>query len=410
MMLNSQIVVSRSLAIVMLGVALAVLPGCFVLPLEPKDKGAATDRYRIEMEFLPGAQMVREDTSPTWELGRQAFVPGTDRIIVIGRTTSYADKDEDGKPLAGTDRDRKLERVWITIKTDVPLGKALKMEDLELEYQTGYDVNNLDSKGFFNGPALMKGYVNLVEEGPDKVVVIFDLEVRPNKPFQAENWKIEGKHTIVVVPQGRIATAAVSRDVQVGEPSVPPSVSPTPPTVDGGTSTPVTTPALTTPKDPSVDTPAASTQTKPDEKKETAKSIVGRWSYNTPGMDYRFQFGDNGKFIYSTGRGDGGTDNYEALMCYGTYEIKRSKTSDWVVLVVEKGDINEAFKNDKTALLKLEWDGNNPVLSVTHGMTRSNTAVRFACTPGDWEDMNKFLPPPGRRKNASPVANPNPYW
>lgn len=408
MMLNSHVIVSRMLATLMLGVALAVMPGCFIMPLEPKDKGAATDRYRVEMEYLPGAQMVREDTSPTWELGRQAFIAGTDRIIVIGRTTSYADKDEDGKPLPGTDRDRKLERVWITIKSDIPLGKALRVEDLELEYQTGYDVNNLDSKGFFNGPALMKGYVNLVEEGPDKVVVIFDLEVRPNKPFQAENWKVEGKHTITVVPQGRIATAAVSRDVLVNEQPVVPPV-PTP-AVDG-TTTPVTTPVLTpapltTPKDPGTEQPAVSAEPK----KEVAKSIVGKWSYNTSDFDYRFQFGENGKFIYSTGRGDGAGDSYEALMIYGTYEIKRSKTSEWVVLVVDKGDINDAFKNDKTALLKLEWDGANPVMSVTHGMTRSSKSVRFALTPGDWEDMNKFLPPPGRRKNATPVPNPTPYW
>ncbi len=26
-------------------------------------------------------------------------------------------------------------------------------------------------------------------------VVVFDIEVRPNRPFQAEQWKIEGKHT-----------------------------------------------------------------------------------------------------------------------------------------------------------------------------------------------------------------------
>lgn len=403
---SSSVLIHRFMMLPLLLLALLVLPGCFILPLEPKTKGAATDQYRLEMEFLPNARMVREDTSPWWDLGRMAFAEGTDRIIILGRTTSYADKDEDYEPIPGTMRDRKLERVWITIRSDVPLGKSQKLEDMEIEFLTGYDVNNLDSKGFFNGPALMKGFINLVEESPDNVVVIFDLEVRPNKPFQAENWKVEGKHTIPVVPEGRIATRSVSRDVQVSEqpaPAVPvvgtpatPVAAPlVPPTVENGAGKPAVDEGPTTPV---------------VAKELPTKSVVGNWSYDTPGFDYRFQFADNGKFIYSSTRGDGVNDGYEAMMAAGTYEIKRSKTSEWVVLVIERDTFGGLKGEDRTALFRLEWDGDNPILTGEHTITRSNKAVRFACKPGGYQDMNKVLPPRGRRKDLPPEPNPKPFW
>jgi len=405
----SDVVSSRLTVLLLLALSLLTLPGCFILPLEPKTKGIATDQYRLEMEFLPNARMVREDTSPWWDLGRMAFVEGTDRIIILGRTTSYADKDEDYNPIPGTMRDRKLERVWITIRSDVPLGKAQKLEDMEIEFLTGYDVNNLDSKGFFNGPALMKGFINLVEESPDKVVVVFDLEVRPNKPFQAENWKIEGKHTIPVVPEGRIATKAVSRDVQVtaqGTPLAPQTTPVTP------VATPLVPPTLDNgePKNPKIGDGNGETTTPVVSKELPVKSVVGKWSYDTPGFDYRFQFGDNGKFIYSSTRGDGVNDGYDAMMAAGTYEIKRSKTSEWVVLVIDRDNFGGFKGEDRTALFRLEWDGDNPVLTGEHSITRSPKAVRFVCKQGGWQDMNQVLPPRGRRKDLPPEKNPNPFW
>ncbi len=408
---NLNALLRRLVILPLLALALLALPGCFILPLEPKTKGAATDQYRLEMEFLPNARMVREDTSPWWDLGRMAFVEGTDRIIILGRTTSYADKDEDHEPIPDTMRDRKLERVWVTIRSDIPLGKAQKLEDMEIEFLTGYDVNNLDSKGFFNGPALMKGFINLVEESPDNVVVIFDMEVRPNKPFQAENWKIEGKHTIPVIPEGRIATRAVTRDVtQAAEQPVPAvSVASVPATP---VAAPLVPPAIGNGNAGGDAQPAADVgNTTPVVAKELpVKSVVGRWSYDTPGFDYRFQFEDNGKFIYSSTRGDGVNDGYEAMMVSGSYEVKRNKTSEWVVLVIDRDTFGGFKGEDRTALLRLEWNGDNPILTGEHTMTRSNKAVRFACKPGGYQDMNKVLPPRGRRKDLPPEPNPKPFW
>ena len=164
---------------------------------------------------------------PYWELGRTAFKRGTDRLIVIGRTTSYAKKD--GKDvIPGTLEPRKLERVWIQIPGETPLGKALKLEDLEFTHLTSYDINNLDGKGFFNGPNLMKGYIVLLEQDANKAVVQFDIEVRPNKPFQAENWFVKGQLDLSVKPDGGIATLYKSRDVEVssGQPATIPTAVP----------------------------------------------------------------------------------------------------------------------------------------------------------------------------------------
>lgn len=154
------------------------------------------DQFRIDLTFVPDAQLATEDTSPWWDLGRHAAAKGDDRLLVITRTTSYADKDENDREIIGTLRDRKVERVWLTIPAGTPLGKTLKLEDLEVQFLTGYEVNLLDGKGYFKGPHLMKGYVNAIEEQCGMLVALFDIEVRPNRPFQAENWKLEGKHTL----------------------------------------------------------------------------------------------------------------------------------------------------------------------------------------------------------------------
>jgi hypothetical protein len=394
---------------------LLTVSGCFILPMEPKSKGPATDQYRLEMEFLSNVSLVSEDTSPWWDLGRHAYKKGTDRLIVIGRTTSYADKNEDNEPIEGTLRDRKLERVWITIPSDVPLGKALKLEELEVQFLTGYDVNNLDSKGFFKGPHLMKGFVNLIDEGPDKVSVVFDIEIRPNRPFQAENWKVEGKHTIKVVPDGKIATIAVSRDVQVGAaPATPAGTGDgvaTPPAVPA---TPVAVPTLSgeNKTNDNTTTPAVA---KTDEPKVESRAVTGKWMYETPGMDFRFQFGDNGKFILSHGRGDGVSDTYAPCMNYGTYQIKKTKTAEWLVMVVDRCEFDgtsamkDFYPENKTIMMKMEWENDNLVLRGTLPILK-NKDTKFVCRAGDFQDMNKVLPPKGRRKNDPGEVNNKPYW
>lgn len=404
---------------------LAVLPGCFILPMEPKGTGPATDEYSVDMEFIPAAQLVSEDTSPWWDLGRHAFSGGTDRLLVIGRTTAYADKDEDHEAIPGTMRDRKLERVWITIPSDIPLGKAMKLEELETDKITGYDVNNLDSKGFFKGPHLMKGFVNLVKEGPDEVVVIFDVEIRPNRPFQAENWKIEGKHVIPVRPDGRIATRTVSRDVQVASAPADGGNSGTNGNTGNGVegsngangngaavdpvSTPLSAPTVESGNLNGSPTPAAVPVA------AEPKPIAGKWIAETNGYEFRFQFMPDGKFIFAHTRGDGVNDKHPPGMNYGEYQIKKTRTNDWVVMTIDRcefdgGDaIKDLYGENKVLMLKVDWEGDNMVLTGGLPILKNRTA-KLVTKAADFPDMNKTLPPRGRRKNDPGEPNPKPYW
>ena len=391
----------RTLTFLPVALIAACLAGCesggvsYILPLAPRDFGAHTDQYDIKYEFIPDAQRVTEDCSPYWELGRTAFKRGTDRIIVIGRTTSYAKKD--GKDVVpGTLEPRKLERVWIQIPGETPLGKALKLEELEFTHLTSYDINNLDGKGFFNGPNLMKGYIVLLEQDANKAVVQFDIEVRPNKPFQAENWFVKGQLELPVKRDGGIGTLHKSRDVEVasGQPAAIPTATPaTPVTPDPATST--NTAANT----------AANTNTKPEVKVETpavSKPITGKWICDTPAFEYRFQFEEDGKFIFSHTRGDGVNSDDHPGMNYGSYEIKKNKITEWAVLLVErcefegKSALKDLYKDKPQIMMKVEWEGDNLVM--TGQLAVNNRPTKFVCTPATFEDMNKKLPPQGRRK------------
>ncbi len=377
-------------------IAAAMLAGCesggvsYILPLAPRDFGAHTDQYDIKYEFIPDAQRVTEDCSPYWELGRTAFKRGTDRLIVIGRTTSYAKKD--GKEvIPGTLEPRKLERVWIQVPGETPLGKAMKLEDLEFTHLTSYDINNLDGKGFFNGPNLMKGYIVLLEQDANKAVIQFDIEVRPNKPFQAENWFVKGQLELPVKPDGGIATLHKSRDVEVatGQPAAIPTTTPAPASTDPATST--NTAANTAAKtDPKVEAPVVS------------KPVVGKWICDTPSFEYRFQFEEDGKFIFSHCRGDGVNDTDHPGMNYGTYETKKSKSTEWAVLFVERCEfggtsaLKDLYKDKPQVMMKIEWEGENLVM--TGQLAVNNRPTKFVCTPATFPDMNKKLPPQGRRK------------
>ena len=52
---------------------------------------------------------MKEDTRPAWPLGRHAFVPGENRLLVMSRVTSYAKRDEKGNVLPGPENRCKKE-------------------------------------------------------------------------------------------------------------------------------------------------------------------------------------------------------------------------------------------------------------------------------------------------------------
>ena len=377
------------------------LTGCWAFPMEPKDKGLTTDTYEVEMEFLPNARLVKEDTSPHWDLGRHAFVKGTDRIVVVTRITSYLDKTEDGKPIVGTERRRKAERVWITIPGDLPLGQAFKLEEIEDLHITGYDVTNLDGKGYFLGPALLKGYVRLDAVNDERAVITFDMEVRPGmRAFPANNWSVIGEHKVDVYPDGRHATRAISRDLAVEPAPTPPSpVSVKPENLNNNDK----------PANRDVEPVDPNAVANADLPKED-KPITGRWICDTPKFEYRFQFEEGGKFIFAHTKGNGINDDDAPGMNYGTFEVKRTKSSEWVVLLVDKCMFDdkdykkEIYQDKPTLMMKVEWENDQLVLTGELPIN-NNKLTRLVLSPAEFKDMNVELPPRGRKKNVNSIGS-----
>lgn len=384
--------------------ALHTLGGCYLWVQGPEDTGARTDQYRKDMEFIPNATIVTEDASPVWELGRHAFQKGTDHLVVVGRYTAYSDKNDDHEPIEGTMRDRKLERVWISIPGDTEMGKAFKLEQLEDEFLTGYDVNNLDGKGAFVGPHLLKGFINLIEVRDDVAVVKFDVEVRPNKPFQAENWKIIGTHEIPIIPDGRMANRAVSRDIIVqndnnsndGNNTQPNGGNTAGPVVDAGNnSTDTTTDTNTT-----------------DVATDRGKSIVGQWLADTNRFEYRFQFQEDGRFVYATRKGDE-DDEYAPNMRYGTYEVKEASSADWVVMLIDKCEVDGRdsigmYGGKPRLMMKIGWKDDQLMLEGVLPIN-NNEKTELTLNKANYPDMTKNVPPPGRRAfTASNTPKPQP--
>jgi hypothetical protein len=162
----------------------------------PEGRTADRDVYGIDFVHLTDIRMVIEDTTPRWDLGRWGAASGKDHLLVITRTTAYSDKDENLAVIPGTLRDRKIERLWITLPAPLAWGKIMKLEDLSDGGDLGFEVNNLDTKGYFRGPVLVKGIICPVAERCGMMVAQFDLEVRPTRPFRNEPWHVKGEFTI----------------------------------------------------------------------------------------------------------------------------------------------------------------------------------------------------------------------
>lgn len=414
----------RNFAVMLLACVLALSVGCdsisYVFPPTIQDTGASTDQYAVEFEYVPDAQMVTEDISPVWDLGRHAFKRGTDRILIISRTTSYSEKDEDYDVIPGTMRERRRERAWITIPGDVPLGKAVKLEDIEKEFYTGFDVNNLDGKGPLNSTALMKGYVKMTSLTETGATFELHIEIRPNRPFRGKDWIIQGEEAVKIYPNGHYATYTVSRDdaivVQDREGGIAPKVETPSSDANVDTGDQSSTQAATTNTGDNAN-PVASTNGNEAgdqnvvRKEVTAADIVGKWKGETKAHSWRFQFEKNGVFIISHVRGNGIDSTFAPAMRYGFYTMKQSRTSTWIVLdhkafyfdVVD----HMSFLESKSVLMKLSSEEGKIIF---HGnFSKGMEDLRVELEQANFEDLNKVLPPPGRRTDIPGKINPRPF-
>ncbi len=324
-------------------VAAGWLAGCDVIQgyHRTRDDGPSTSQFRYEVEFVPNAVLVREDTSPHWQLGRYAFKRGADRLLVISRITSFAEKltkRQINRGQVSSRYDKNLERVWITIPLGIPIGEELDLKELEWDFLIGYDEGDLDTGLMYTQPNRVLGKLKLLEERPDEVVIAIDMVVEPQKK---PRW--DGFHkviTVPVTPNGVRATPV--RDDLAGQwliENPPPRSTPTP--TIGHTPpqavTPEPEPVLGQAPPPPATQPATATASQDQEPEEpalTAEELVGRWiskrgrgDGHDPVFEYRLQFNANGTFVLADQR-----PGYPFMARWGEYQVLK----DYVVFTTTR--------------------------------------------------------------------------
>ena len=178
---------------------LILLCGCTGVWL-PKRAGPSTDQSRVEMEFIPSAELVRENTAPRWALGRFAFQHGPNGLLVVSNITSFADElaEQAKKEVEPKRIDRILERLWVTIPLGTTVGETLRLEDLEARFLIGYDAGLIGDDQFVQ-PSRVSGTVRLTKESADHVVIDVDIFVQSTR---YRPWRVKSQQRVPVTTVG----------------------------------------------------------------------------------------------------------------------------------------------------------------------------------------------------------------
>ena len=194
---------SRAALLALVAVAWGSMAGCYgVHGSDLEQETTSSVQYRYEWEFIPNAELVREDTPANPEYGRFAFIRGADRLLVLTRITSVAGVANRG---TGGRRDIITERLWITVPLDVQVGETLELAKLEERFLVGYDEDD-EGHGFFIQPSRLVGTITMREQRPDTMVA--DLIV-VLKPRYRDNWAlVEKAAEIPIVADGVHGTLA----------------------------------------------------------------------------------------------------------------------------------------------------------------------------------------------------------
>ncbi len=368
-----------------------------------RDDGPSTAEFRNEAEFIPNAVLVREDTSPKWQLGRYAFKRGADRLLVISRITSFAEKESGSRSRNRRNTnanstpkryDQILERVWISLELGVETGKRLDLDMLQQKFRVGYDEGPIDGEMYVQ-PNRVIGQLTLVEEGPN--IVVIDISMRV-KPIRLPAWEYSGVISVPVTPAGVRAKAvqpqewarrmsakqkeaenAAAKEAQKRAADEAPKTTPPPQEPMPGEAPAVTQPAEQTGQDI-----------------ELEKILLNhKWIGDDGGIEYRFQFDADGKFTYSTSS----TGNPPTLK-WGKYTVKR----DHVVLSVAYAGNGSAGPEEQpantTEIVRCQPQSDDSLLlEMVHpeGHTfHGEGGGTIFVTPTSFEDM-RLVPPPARR-------------
>jgi len=323
----------------------------------PAKVDPSTAEFRFEYEMIPNAEMVREDTSPIWQLGRYAFRSGPDRLLVITRVTSVEEILSEEQKKQGVEPkryDRFLERTWITIPAGTELGEELDLLKLQEQFLIGYDEH--EGEGYFTQPNRVTGKVTLLEEGPASAVVKINMSVQP---WRKPPWWVRETLAVPVTSTGIRASLALDNSGPAARRGGGDSKA-----EDQDTSSSQPAPAP----------PGMATHLAPgdayDEQpsaEETQQRLVGRWEGSMRPIDpedqkpmskvytYRFQFDDKGNYVFTTQR-----PGFPEFSRWGTWQMKE----DYLVLHVQKYGVHVdhlQFLDSPFINLRVRWKNGRPV-------------------------------------------------
>lgn len=339
------------------------------------DVAPSSAESRQEFEVVSNAQLKRQDTRPRWPLGTFVYKKGVDRLLVISNITSYQQrKDEDPDSAATGPRfDKWVERVWITIPFDTPVGKSLDLNRLEQDHLVGYDRGDVEEGAMLIHPQRVLGRVTILEERDDAVVVDLDLSVTIRS---FPGWKVKTKTVVPVSDTGVRASAAktlATTDVAVKTDDP-----------DKKDDNPDNTGA------DNKDDPAIAKADQKDEEKEATAKLVGQWTGDLPGFDLLFQFDEDGKFVYASRR----EGDVPPSMKYGTWKVR----GDLLILYVKRYEIsgvNHMRFLDQPMMILHQKFNEEEKLVISGDMRDREGVIRMTADRGDFPNMNKNMPPNG---------------
>ena len=367
------------------------LPGCadpgFTAGLNPVPEiEEGPTEYRTEMETIPDAQMVRENTMPRWQLGRYAFKRGPNRLIVLAHFTAFGTENPDTKKVDFTDWG--MERVWITIPDGTPVGKELDVNDLEYHHLVGYDFGELHGKdaGQFVEPFRIDGHVAVLEIKKNSAMVYFDIAVNPKDRLK---WGIKGVYEVPQTTTGINATPvapgpeqvyAMEKGVASVAPILPAAPAPTSPP-------PSTTPPATQPSPKAATQPATTQSASADIQPPgfDVKKLYGRWVWRGKAVEFCFQFDPDGTAWWTWGRG------FETLKCVGKYKVEGNYIAIGILRCFWAQALTPEPCNAKAMIFAVKWDKDTPILQgdVVYG-TSVMKNLTMPLSRGVYPDMRYF--------------------
>lgn len=360
-------------------------------------------QHRLEYELIPNAELATESTTPDWPLGRHVFTRGPDRLMVLTRITMFPVNKK--KPSLGY-RDGRVERIWINIPLDVPVGQQFTLEEIFTDFHVGYDRAEKDLQKFYIRAVRPLGTVQVLAWRDTEVDVKLDIRVRPEMDVE---WHIKDVITVPIYPNGNWAREYVDPNFKA------------PVLADASNNDASATDTGTTVAAVESGVDGANTEQNPVDVKQPDKvagnggdpdkvaaggndaaggdevaavqPLTGQW-INDDGaapFELRFQFDDKGKFIMASTRGGG---NYAPGMKYGTYELRGND----LVMNVERyefdGRDHMMYSKNTTIIVKRYFVDGDLILDGDLGGREGKRTVRMRSTK--FPDMNFVLPPRGR--------------